>query len=277
MASAMIHQRNEELKAQMEYLRKEEERLSEEIKSLTGPRTYTKKLTGYSSSECSECSASSSDDSIEITSPEKTSSEILPSTSNSVEKTNPEKTSSEILPSTSNNNINEITEITNKITEAIDEHKNIDDTNKINAEQILSISSESNDRYITISAKTPKRKLDAIINDMQQNTKKYKEDEMPKIISKLVNQMKKMDKRLENLESKFIEKEHSSKTLEKNIDKNSNKGENIPSIIKAGKSHVVVALRDYWMPVMNKRFDSIESRFDRIESRFDSIESLMKQ
>ena len=264
MAYPMIDIRNEELDAQMEYLRKEKEKLSEEIKSLRGPRTYTKKLTEYNNSESS---ASSSDDSIEKTNPEKTSSEILPSTSNSVEKTNPEKTSSDILPSTSNN----------KITKAIDEHKNIDDTNKINAEQILYIPDKSNDSYITISAKTPKRKLDAIVDGIQQNTKKIKQGEMQKIITKLLNHMEKMDKRLENLETKFVEKEHLSKTLEKNINKNSNKGENIPSIIKAGKSHIVVALRDYWMPVMNKRFDSIESRFDRIESRFDSIESLIEQ
>ena len=255
MASAMINERNQELQTQLDYLREEEQRLAGEIKLLSGPRTFTrpKQIISYSSSE--ESVLSSDDDDAEI-----------PSTSNIIEKSN-----EEIL-STSNNN-NEIIEINEN--ESSNEHKDIDDdTNKIIEQIPSSISDKSinnDERYIMISTKTPKRKIDAIIGDMQENVKKYKQDEIEKIIPKLANQMDKMDKRLENLENKFIEKEDSPKKLEKNTNKN------IPSIIKGAKSQVIVALRDYWMPAINKRFDSIESRFDRIESRYDSIESLLKQ
>ena len=81
--------------------------------------------------------------------------------------------------------------------------------------------------------------------------------------------MEKTDKRLEHLEEKLANKDDNTK-------KNTLEGE-IPSQIKTSKNHVIVALRDVWLPTMNKRFDSIESKFDSIESRFDSIESILKK
>ena len=75
--------------------------------------------------------------------------------------------------------------------------------------------------------------------------------------------MKKMDKRLDQLENKFANKELNT---EDNARKNIQEGD-IPSQIKNARSQVIIAFRDFWMPVMTKRFDSIEESLESIKKK----------
>ena len=133
-----------------------------------------------------------------------------------------------------------------------------------------SINTTTNDQTRLIArGKYSKRKLDCIIEGVRQNVKHSKEDQIQETLKRLVTHMENMDKRIELLENKFNEN-----TTDNN---NENDKREIPSQIKKGKNQVLVALRDFWVPTLNKRFDSIESRFDSIESRFDSMESILKK
>ena len=115
-----------------------------------------------------------------------------------------------------------------------------------------------------------KRKLNNIKQGVQRNVKIQKEDKIEQTLKTLITHMEKMDKRLDQLENKFANKELNT---EDNARKNIQEGD-IPSQIKKTRSQVIIAFRDFWMPVMTKRFDSIESRFDSIE---ESLESIMKK
>ena len=92
-------------------------------------------------------------------------------------------------------------------------------------------------------------------------------------MNQLYAQIKKMNKRLDDLENKFEEK---GNNLEKNIIKennSNNKREKTLAKVNSGKCSVFIALRDLWIPIITERFNTIESKLDSFESRFDSIES----
>ena len=83
----------------------------------------------------------------------------------------------------------------------------------------------------------------------------------------LVTHMEKNDKRLIELENKFINKELNTEDNAKKYIQNGD----IPTQIKNSKNQVIIALRDYWISLMSKRFDSIETRFDSSEACLESI------
>ena len=68
----------------------------------------------------------------------------------------------------------------------------------------------------------------------------------------LVTHMEKNDKRLIELENKFVNKELNTEDNAKKYIQNGD----IPTQIKNSKNQVIIALRDYWISLMSKRFDS---------------------
>ena len=134
--------------------------------------------------------------------------------------------------------------------------------------QDFNINTSINKAKIISRGKYPmKRKLDSIIDGVQQNTKLQKQDNIEQTLKTIMAHIEKIDKRLDNLENKSV---ITPNNTEDNTRNNTQKRDT-PLQIKNSRNQVIVAFRDFWMPGITKRFDDIEARLDSIEESSESI------
>ena len=116
-----------------------------------------------------------------------------------------------------------------------------------------------------------KRKLDSIIDGVQQNTKLQKQDNIEQTLKTIMAHIEKIDKRLDNLEIKSVITPNNTEDNTEDNTRNNTQKRDTPLQIKNSRNQVIVAFRDFWMPGMAKRFDYIEARLDSIEESSESI------
>ena len=103
-----------------------------------------------------------------------------------------------------------------------------------------------------------KPKLDTIIENIQKNTNKCKEDNLT--LSKIFNEIQRINKRIDAIEKHNVEQE---KEKEKEKEKNKKKKENIVLKIQKGNASSFLALRAEWIPTLYEKLDSLNSKLDK--------------